>query len=206
LLPQTTSKHRLVLTKYSAAGKAQCELHEYVWGQTYDKTKGKYVDHLFRPQLKYNIDSHDNIYDAMTDKYEINIVSPGEELIRTIKKRGQARKVTRKDIDKFMPSSSEALRVRQEYNIPEHMPCIADLFVLDNSYILVVTFENDISSSTLAGDLFDDKGLYRARIQIPKYYRWNFLLAPSENNAIYRNNYFYTIEADETEENFYVKR
>lgn len=142
----------------------------------------------------------------MTDKYEINTVSPNGDLIRKVKKKGQARKVTQKDIDKAMPHSPGSSRVRREYNIPAHMPYMADLFILDNGCLLVITFENEISDPTLAGDLFDDKGIYRARIQVPKYYRWNFLLAPCKNHAIYRNNCFYTLEASEDAKDFYVKR
>ena len=205
-LPKTTSKHRVILTKYTPSGCALYEIDEYFWGQTYDKFKGKYLDELFRPQLKYKIDMFDNIYYAMTDKYEINIVSSKGELIRRIEKKGSPRKVTQEDIDKFMPTSSYDSRIRREYNIPNYMPSVADLFVLDNGYLLVITFENDISDPTLTGDLFDENGIYRRRIQIPKYYKWDFLLAPCKNFAICRNDYFYTLEADKDEENFYINR
>lgn len=205
-LPEQPSQNKVVLAKYAPSGSTLYEIDEYIWGPTYNTIKGKYLDELFRPQLKYKIDSHDNIYYAMTDKYEINKVSSEGELIRKIKKKGQTRKVTQEDIDKAMPSPSGASRVKYEYNIPAHMPCIADLFILDNGYLLVVTFENDIGDSTLGGDLFDDKGIYSARIQIPKYYRWDYLLMPSKNYAISSKNYFYTLEASEDEKDFYVKR
>ena len=58
----------------------------------------------------------------------------------------------------------------------------------------------------LIGDVFDGEGIYRARVHVPKYDRWNFLLAPSKGKAVYKNGYFYSIESDETEEKFWVKR
>ena len=91
-------------------------------------------------------------------------------------------------------------------DIPKNVPYVADLFILDNDYLLVVTFESRDEDEFLLGDVFDNKGIYRARVQIPKYYRWNFLLAPSKSGAIYKNGYFCTIESDKYEENFWVKR
>jgi hypothetical protein len=205
-LPETTSKHRVVFTKYSPEGRAQYEIDEYIWGETYDKVKGKYVDELFRRQLKYKIAPDDSVYYATTDKYEINIVSPEGELLKRIKKGGQTREVTQEDINKVTLASPQASPVRREYHVPSNVPCIADLFILENGYLLVVTFESKSDDLTLAGDLFDDKGIYRARIRVPKYYRWDHLLSPSKNYAINKNSYLYTLEADAEEENFYVKR
>lgn len=90
--------------------------------------------------------------------------------------------------------------------IPNQMPYIADFFILENNYLLVITFENDIDEEFLSGDLFDEKGIFLARVEVPKYYRWFELIGPGGSNALVKNNYFYTIEADQSEENFWVKR
>ena len=71
---------------------------------------------------------------------------------------------------------------------------------------MLITFENDIDEELQAGDLFDEKGIYLAGVEVPKYYRWFELIGPGGSNALVKNNYFYPIEADQPEENFYVKR
>ena len=86
------------------------------------------------------------------------------------------------------------------------MPYIADLFIFENDFLLVITFESMEEDRFLIGDVFDGEGIYRARVHVPKYDRWNFLLAPSKGKAVYKNGYFYSIESDESEENFWVKR
>jgi hypothetical protein len=86
------------------------------------------------------------------------------------------------------------------------LPYIADFFVLNNIFLLVVTFESAEEENFLLGDLFDDEGYYQARVQIPKYYKWNFLLAPVKPGAVYKNGYFSSIESDENEEQFWVNR
>jgi hypothetical protein len=39
-----------------------------------------------------------------------------------------------------------------------------------------------------------------------KYYNWDFLLAPTKSRALVSGDYFYAIETDADEENFWVKR
>jgi hypothetical protein len=58
----------------------------------------------------------------------------------------------------------------------------------------------------LAGDLFDGHGRLVATVPVPKYCNWDFLQAPMKSRALVRGDYFYTIEADADEENFWVKR
>lgn len=201
-IPKTTDRQKLVLTKFSPSGIPQYEIHEYEWGMVRD-SKGIYHHAIYPPQLKYKINSQDNIYYAMSDKYEINIVNQEGILTKRILKKGLTRKITQKEITKYKPKSAGP---RPVFDMPEYMPAIVDLFVLDNHYLLVVTFENDDDEPTLAGDLFDERGVYRARVQIPKYFSWYALVQPKKSNAVYKNGYFYTIESDQDEENFYLKR
>jgi hypothetical protein len=69
-------------------------------------------------------------------------------------------------------------------DVPETMPYIADFFNLDKNFLLVVTFESAEEEKFLLGDLFDDEEYYQARVQIPKYHKWNFLLAPVKPRAV----------------------
>lgn len=46
------------------------------------------------------------------------------------------------------------------------------------------------------------------KVNVPKYYGWYRYTEffGIKKNALYKKNHFYTIESDENEENFYVKR
>lgn len=154
----------------------------------------------------YKLGSNDNLYYALSDKYEINIASPQRKLIKKISKSGPSRKMTEKDINKAMDYFPWSSKPRSEIVIPSHVPYIADFFIMENDYLLVITFENDFDKLTLAGDLFDEKGIFQCRIEVPKYYRWFELVGPGTSNAFAKGDSFYTIETDSIEENFYVKR
>jgi hypothetical protein len=205
-LPTTRDQNRLVLTKHAPSGEILFEMAEYLWGPIFDRLKGKYKDELFRPQLKYAIDSRDNIYYAMSDKYEIHVVSPEGNLIKKIIKKGASRKVTQKDIDQKMAFYPPSSRARYEIVVPEHMPRIAGLFILENGYLLVITFESALEAKSLVGDVFDEKGIYRARVEVPVYAGWDDLVQPRKGWARSKNNRFYTIESDEAGENYFIKR
>ena len=131
------------------------------------------------------------------------MVSPDGKVIKRITKKGKSRKLTQIEINSFKPEKPNS---RSVTDIPENMPYIADLFLLENDFLLVVTFESGEDDDYLIGDLFDDEGIYLARVQVPKYYRWNYLIAPSKRGAVLKNNCFYTIETDDSEENFWIKR
>jgi hypothetical protein len=205
-LPATTDRQRLVLTKHAPTGEILFEMGEYLWGLTYDGAKRKYQTDLFRPQIKYKIDSHDNIYYAISDKYEINVVSPEGKLVRKIAKKGSSRKVTQKDVDLKMEFYPLASRARYEFLYSPRMPCLADLFSLENGWILAVTFESDPEADNLAGDVFDDKGIYRGRVQVPRYAAWDDLVVPRRGQAVLKGSCFYAVASDEAEEKYFVKR
>ena len=200
-LPDTTDRQKLVLTKCSSDGIPLHELHDYEWGQHRD-SNGIYHSDAYRTQLKYKIHNN-NIYYITSEKYEINVISPDGKKIRKITKKGTSRKLTPSEIESFKPKKPNP---RSVTDIPSNMPYIANLFLLENDFLLVITFESKEEDAFLIGDLFDAEGIYRARVKVPKYYRWNFLLAPSKGQAIFKNGYFYTIESDESEEYFWVKR
>jgi len=202
LLPNTTSRQKLVFTKCSPSGEPILRIHEYEWGQ-YRDNNGIYHTDAFRTQLRYKIDSKDNAYYAATNKYEINVISPDGKVIKRITKKGKSRKLTQIEINSFEPEKPNSRFVT---DIPKNMPYIADLFILDNDFLLVVTFESSENDDYLIGDLFDDAGIYKAQVKVPKYYRWNYLIQPNIKGAVLKNNSFYTIESDENEEFFWVKR
>jgi hypothetical protein len=201
-LPGTRDRQLLVLSKCSAEGKLLYEIHEYEWG-LYRDGRGFFHGDAYRSQVKYQLDARDNLWYVATDRYEINVVSPEGKLGRRIIKKGEPRKLTGAEIEGFKPKDP---RSRVVNDIPERVPPIADIFLLDRDYVLVVTFESHEGDRELVGDLFDGQGIFRARARVPKYDGWNFLMAPSKPIALARGGFFYTVEKPEDGDETLVKR
>lgn len=213
LLPRTSEMvdkaYKQVLTKFSSSGKLLNELFEFNSPRPeVDGEKMIFYWPLYFTCGMYKLDSDDNVYFAMSDKYEINIVSPQGKLVKKIVKEGQSRKVTQRDVEILTPPTNGASNFKTEYIAPEHVPYIADFFILDNKYLLIITHESDYNEEALIGDLFDEKGVYQTNVNVPKYYLWHMYTSfyGIKKKALWKKNHFYTIESDENEENFYVKR
>jgi hypothetical protein len=206
-LAGTRDRQRLVLAKHAPSGELIAEMRDYLWGLTYLPAKRKYLTKLFPPQMKYAVDESDVVYFALSDAYEIRVLSPEGTLVRKIVKKTPARKATQRDIDKKLSLYSESSRTSfYDFDISDSMPSIAALFPLENAGLLVVTFESPPEAKYLLGDIFDGDGAFRGRVQIPLYAGWDGLMAPASPWALCRGDCFYAIVADETEETHFVKR
>jgi hypothetical protein len=201
-LPRTRDRQLLVLTKCSPEGKLLYEVHEYEWGLTRDG-HGVYHGDAYRTQAKYQVDARDDLWYAMTDRYEINVVSPEGQLVRRIVKKGEPRELTGEEAAEFRPKDPRSLVVN---DIPDRVPPIGGLFLLDQGYVLVVTFEGRAEDHDLVGDVFDGQGIYRARVRVPRYDGWDSLIAPRLPLALARGGYFYTVETPEDGEETLVRR
>jgi len=195
-------RNRVVLTKCSPLGKILKEIASYEWGPR-RRADGAYEDDLYRTHLKYALDPRDALYYAFSNKYEISVLSPEGDSVRTITRDVKPRKVEQADTDRLLPDPSKS---PYKYLVPDRVPAIAGLFPLKDGRLLVVTFEKTGEAKSLAGDLFDDSGRFLATIRVPKYYHWDFLLAPQKSWATVQGDDFYTIESDASEEIFRVKR
>ena len=203
----TRDRQRLVFAKHAPSGELLAEMAEYLWGLTYEPATRKYLAKLFPPQMKYAVDTRDVVYYALSDAYEIRVLSPEGTLVRKIVKKSPARKTTQKDIDKKLSLYSEGSRANfYDFDIPDSMPAIAALFPLENAGLLAVTFESPADAKSLFGDVFDADGVFRGRVQVPVFDGWDGLMAPSLPRAACRGNYFYAIVTDEAEETYFVKR
>jgi hypothetical protein len=139
----------------------------------------------------------------MTDRYEINVVSPEGQLVRRIVKKSEPRKLTDDEAAEFRPKDPRSMVVN---DIPDRVPPIGGLFLLDQGYVLVVTFEGRAEDHDLVGDVFDGQGIYRARVRVPRYDGWDSLIAPRLPLALARGGYFYTVETPEDGEETLVRR
>jgi len=213
LLPRSSKMvdkaYKKVLTKFSPSGKPLNELFEFNSPRPeVDREKMIFNFPLYFTCGMYNLDSDDNVYYAISDKYEINIVSSQGKLVKRIVKKGQPRKVTKRDIEIQAPPVDETSPFKTKFIAPERVPLIADFFILENNYILVITHENDYEEEVLAGDLFNERGIYLTRVNVPKYHEWYKYTSfyGIKKKALYKKDHFYIIESDKNEENFYVKR
>lgn len=201
-IPREKNNRRLTLTKFSTRGDEQHKITEYEWGP-YTDNQGVHHEPVFPRQLRYKIAPNDYAYFAFTDKYEIAVVLPSGDMLKKIQKKERKRKVTQKEIDLYRPVSKSSSFT---WDMPDFMPEVVDLFILDNLYFLVVTFRNDNDAPFLSGDLFDENGHLIGQVDVPKFSGWHFMSAPSKRRALMMNNKFYTIVVDENEEKFWVKR
>ena len=196
-------RNRVVLTKCAPSGDIFKEIIGYEWGPR-RRGDGTYEDDLYRTQLKYALDPQDNVVYAFSNKYEVFVISPSGNLIRTLKRDVKPRKVEKEDMDRLLPDPTK--KSPYKYLVPDRVPAVAGLFPLKDGHILVVTFEKTGEKMSVAGDLFDINGRFLATVRVPKYYQWDFLLAPMKSKALVWNDGFCTIESDADEEKFWVKR
>jgi len=131
-----------VLTKFSSAGKKIHEIFEYVTPRPeFVEDKSMFIWPLYYRSAIYKLDSHDNVYYSLITEYRINKLSPDGRLLKTIVKKGQTRKVTERDIEEVSPQVEERQDIRTVFLPPENVPCIADFFILENDYLLVITMK-----------------------------------------------------------------
>jgi hypothetical protein len=197
----------IALLKVSPQGKYLGEVIEYVdidskyaLQESADKTR--YVC-LYPPFGIFKLDADDFGYYALSDKYEIIVISPQGEVVRKIIRTGKTRKVTHEDTQPLISGATKALSKfgrKLEFIIPDRMPAIADFFLFENKCILVVTYEGARDSGSLGGNLFDGKGNLLADVDVPIYARWGNWQMLFKKGAIYKNKYFYTIEQDDDDD------
>jgi hypothetical protein len=155
----------------------------------------------------FKLDPAGNLYAAISDKYEIRVYSPEGLPLRKIVKKAQPRGPDEKDLEIIRPLFSEFPKDRTVLLPPSQMPEIADILVLSDSSLLVVTFDSSKDSMTLSADWFNPEGRFLNRVQIPKYYLWFKAFGPGGSHARIVGDYFYAIApTDETEHDFVVKR
>lgn len=200
---RTRGRNRVVLTKCAPSGEILKEIAWYDWGPR-EIGKGLYEDDLFRTHIKFALDPRDNLIYAFSNAYEVFVVSPGGDPIRTISRNIHPRKVEKADTDRLLPDPAKPSPYK--YLVPERVPAIAGLFPLKDGQLLVVTFEKTGDESSLAADVFGGDGRFLATVRIPRYFHWDFLLAPAKSAAVFADDELYTIESDADEEKFWVKR
>lgn len=205
--PGTKDAQDLVLSRFDGKGNLVREYESHPYAPVRTDRSGKRIYKLYDSYGIFKLDPAGNLYVAISDKYEIRIYSPEGLPLRNIIKKTQSREPDEKDLNIIQPFFSEFPKDRTVLRPPSKMPEIADILILSDSSLLVVTFDPTKDSRTLSADLFSPEGQYLNRVQIPKYYLWFKAFGPGGSHAVIAGDNFYAIEpTDEAENDFLVKR
>jgi hypothetical protein len=205
--PGTKDTQDLVLTRFDSKGSLvrEYESHPFSPGRT--DRNGKRIYKLYDSYGIFKLDQAGNLYVAISDTYEIRIYSPEGLPLHKIIKKARPRAPDENDLKMIQPFFSEFPKDRTVLSPPAQMPEIADILILSDSSLLVVTFDPTKDPSTLSADWFSPEGRFLNRVTIPKYYLWFKAFGPGGSHARIAGDCFYAIEpTDEAETDFLVKR
>ena len=197
----------LVLSRFNGSAKLVKEYESYPYAPARSDQKGMRIYGLYAPYGIYKVDPAGNLYVAFSDRYEIRVYSPEGSLLRRIVNKTQPREPNEKDLINIRSYFSEFPKSQTTLIPPTQMPAIADILILSDSSLLVVTFDPSEDEGTLYADWFSPEGRFLSRQKIPKYYLWFKAFGPDRSHAVFVGDHFYAIEpTDETEDDFVVKR
>jgi hypothetical protein len=205
--PGTKDAQDLILTRFDSKGSLVREYESHPFAPVRTDRSGKRIYKLYDSYGMFKLDPAGNLYAAISDTYEITVYSPEGLPLRKIIKKTQPRGPDEKDLEIIRPFFSEFPTDQTVLLPPSQMPEIADILILSDSSLLVVTFDPSKDSMTLSADWFNPEGRFLNRVQIPKYYLWFKAFGPGVSHARIAGDYFYAIApTDETENDFVVKR
>jgi len=201
-----------ILAKFSPEGKHLQDIFKYSVKFLTVEGGITYI-YLYSPYCIFKIDENNNLYYAYTSKYEINVINPAGKMITTISRNVSPSEIT--------PENMKDTGIRQEVwgydnsfkweftSASQYKPYIEDFFVMDNGYILVLTYDyDDPEHQTIKADLFDEKGVYLTEVEVPKY-SFSYTNRPDyyfAKSIALKKDYFYSVEVGDNLENYYVKR
>lgn len=195
--------------------KAEKEYFQYSFSMLMkDEKDGSSILRPYEPFSIVRIDKEGNLYYVISDKYEINKISQEGKLIKRITKKVSNRpfKVTEEKIQKlkewFFPGRKALFKYKFEF--PKFYPYICNFFVLENNFLLVLTYEqeDDTHSNTIAGDLFNDQGVFISKVEVPIYFNPYFSERglKEHENSILKKGFFYTQNFDNLSGKIFIKK
>lgn len=143
----------------------------------------------------YQVDRTGNLYCGYSDQYEISVLSPDGKLIRIIKKRAQPIKTTKGDLDCVLNEYAGLKELQDSLILSSTKPYFSDFHLLEGMGLLVSTYENEWNEEgVIFCDLFDQEGLYLAKVTVPRYFYWNHHeLITEQRNRLFKNGNCYSI-------------
>lgn len=165
--------------------------YEFSRRSTSGESKGVVYNNIFY----YQIDQAGNLYYGYSDKYEIFVLSPDGQLKKTIKKEAPLIKPSEKDMEYVLKEYPGLQEFKDTLIISDTKPCFSAFYLLEGIGMLVSTYENEWNEEGIIScDLFNQEGVYIAKVVSPKYYYWNHHeLISEQRNRIFKNGYCYSI-------------
>ncbi|MDH4195824.1 MAG: hypothetical protein OEW05_00295, partial [Candidatus Aminicenantes bacterium] len=155
---------------------------------------GEVLPLLYHDVFYYQVNENGDLYYAHSSRYEIRQLSSAGTVERIIRKKaGRIR--TAKSDRAFLIENYPDLK---ESAMPEVKPYFMDFHVLDKIGLLVGTYEDEWNDQGfLVCDLFDQDGIYIAKVRVPRYYTRDHDIMTEQRNRLFRNGYCYSIIYDD---------
>jgi hypothetical protein len=138
------------------------------------------------PTLHCAVSPNGNIAWGNSSVYEMHILNPEGKRIKKIQKVHSPRAMTVKEKERFEKEYSEVLASGGSLNFPDHFPAFMNIFVDDQEWLWVKTYERvEGEEDSYYFDIFDAEGKYLAKVPI----RVNL-----DQSAVWKEKVLYTIE------------
>jgi hypothetical protein len=155
---------------------------------------------LYHDIFYYQIDSNNCLYCGDSSRYEIRQLTPEGRVIKIIKKKAERIPTTKQDLTNYLEAFPEMKD--QDREMAKTKPIFLDFHVLDKIGLLVGTYEDEWNNQgMLYCDLFDQDGVYIAKVKVPRYYYSKDQDSISEQrNRLFKNGRCYSIVYNEKDE------
>lgn len=154
---------------------------------------------LYHDVFCYQLDSDDSLYYGHSSAYEIRQMTLQGQVTRIIKKKAKRIPTVHKDFTCILEEHPDLEQAKDLIRMSDSKPLFADFHILENIGLLVGTYEDEWNEDgVLLCDLFDQNGVYVARITAPRYYLWSQHGVDWEKrNRLFKNGKCYSIVAVE---------
>jgi hypothetical protein len=166
-------------------------------------SSGEVVPLLYHDVFYYQVDKDNSLYYGHSSRYEIHQHSSDGSVRKIIRKKAKRIPTTEKDralILETYPDLREAV-------MAETKPYFFDFHVLDKIGLLVSTHEEEWNDQGIfVCDLFDQDGIYIAKVRVPRYYTRDHDIMSEQRNRLFKNGYCYSIIYNEKEDTLELVR
>jgi hypothetical protein len=166
------------------------------WDNRFGKRiTGEYYPVLYHDVFYYQVAEDDCLYIGDSSRYEIRQLTSEGPVKKIIRKKANRIRTTNEDRANYLQDFPEL----KEAKMAEMKPFFLDFHVLDKIGLLVGTYEDEWNGQgVLLCDLFDQGGVYVARVEVPGYYYSKDQdLISEQRNRMFKNGCSYSIIYDE---------
>lgn len=167
------------------------------WEESFHRKSpgGEVLYVLYHDVFCYQIGSDDSLYYGNSSAYVIHQITPQGQITRIIRKKAKRIPTAQKDLTNILEEHPDLEQAKDALRMSDTKPLFADFHILENIGLLVGTYEDEWNDKgVLLCDLFDQNGVYIARVTAPRYYIWSQLGVDAEKrNRLFKNGKCYSI-------------